>query len=193
MPRGTYPQGITAPCRFISAGYNLGGNAPPVPRVDRLPEGELQRTKTEGIRFVGHDSYFDPPLAATVVAEGFARWSPELRKEFDTNAHNGQIGQLLVKETDLLRIWETHLRPGERVPVHRHVLDYSWIALTGGRVRQHTSDGTTREITLVRGQDLHFHLSRGQYHLYDVKNIGDELLSFLTVEIKGGENEPLDL
>ncbi|AEM84460.1 hypothetical protein [Streptomyces violaceusniger] len=132
-------------------------------------------------------------LSSTVVAEAFARWSPELRKEFDNNAHNGWIGQSLVKETDSLRIWETSLQPGERIPVHRHVLDYFWIALTSGRARQHSGDGTTQEISYARGQSRHFRCPDGRYHLHDLKNIGDEVLSFLTIETKGGPNEPIQL
>ncbi|WP_102933392.1 hypothetical protein [Streptomyces malaysiensis] len=142
---------------------------------------------------MGHHSRSDLPLSSTVVAEGFARWSPELRKEFDNNADNGWIGQSLVQETDVLRIWETHLRPGERIPVHRHVLDYFWIALTGGRARQHSSDGTTHEISYARGQSRHFCCPEGRYHLHDLKNIGDDVLSFLTIETKGGPNEPIQL
>ncbi|MDJ1136988.1 hypothetical protein [Streptomyces iconiensis] len=142
---------------------------------------------------MGSDSCADLPLVGTVVAEDFARWSPELRKEFDSNAHNGWMGQSLVKETDSLRIWETHLQPEERIPVHRHVLDYFWIALTSGRARQHSGDGTTREITYVGGQTWHFRFTSGRYHLHDLKNIGDDVLSFLTVETKGGTNAPLRL
>nr|WP_180217919.1 hypothetical protein [Streptomyces albus] len=132
-------------------------------------------------------------MAATVVAEEFDRWSPELRKEFDRNAANGRIGRTLVKETDTFRIWETRLEPGARIPVHRHVLDYFWIALTSGRARQHVSDGTTREISYSRGQAQHFDFSDGAYHLHDLRNIGDEVLSFLVVETKGGANAPLPL
>lgn len=142
---------------------------------------------------MGHDFNSDLPLTSTVVAEGFARWSPELRKEFDHNAHNGRIGQSLLTETDALRVWQTDLQPGERVPVHRHVLDYFWIALTSGRARQHISDGSSREISYVRGHTQYFRVAEGRHHLHDIKNIGDEVLSFLTVETKGGANEPLRL
>ncbi|MEE4591244.1 hypothetical protein V2J94_04980 [Streptomyces sp. DSM 41524] len=142
---------------------------------------------------MGKDPRSDIPLSSTVVAEGYDRWSPQLHKEFDTNAHHGWIGQTLVKETDSLRIWETHLQPGERIPVHRHVLDYFWIALTNGRARQHSGDGTTHEISYARGQSRHFRCPAGRYHLHDLKNIGDDVLSFLTIETKGGPNEPIQL
>ncbi|MGW3570045.1 hypothetical protein ACWDSL_40310 [Streptomyces sp. NPDC000941] len=142
---------------------------------------------------VGSDSPSDSPLSSTVVAEGFDRWSPPLKKDFENNAQNGRVGQSLVKETDSLRIWETHLQPGERISVHRHVLPYHWIALTDGQARQHNSDGSTREISYVRGQTRYFSCAEGQYHLHDLKNIGDEVLSFLTIETKGGPNVPIQL
>ncbi|MGI5350634.1 hypothetical protein ACQEU8_21015 [Streptomyces sp. CA-250714] len=168
---------LRKPCRAISFGYSL-------------TQSEAQDDREDPI--VGSVSYSDLP-AGTIVAEEFARWSPQLLKEFDSNAHNGWIGQSLLSETDSLRVWETHLQPGERIPVHRHVLDYFWIALTSGQARQHTSDGTTREIAYTRGESHHFRFSCGQYHLYDVKNIGDDVLSFLIIEMKNGENEPLQL
>lgn len=140
-----------------------------------------------------HPAPSRPPLTSTVVAKNFDRWSPPLIKEFDDNVHNGCVGQTLLKETETLRVWETTLEPGERIPVHRHVLDYTWIALTDGRARQHASDGASREITYVRGQTLHFPLEAGRYHLHDLKNIGEDVLSFLVVETKGGVNEPIEL
>ncbi|MFD8379283.1 hypothetical protein ACFV2X_12230 [Streptomyces sp. NPDC059679] len=142
---------------------------------------------------MGSDSPSHSPLSSTVVAEGFDRWSPALKTDFDNNAHNGRVGQSLLKETDSLRIWETHLQPGERISVHRHVLPYHWIALTDGQARQHNSDGSTREISYVRGQTRYFDVAAERYHLHDLKNIGDEVLSFLTIETKGGPNEPIQL
>ncbi|MGW0904351.1 hypothetical protein [Streptomyces sp. NPDC002853] len=133
------------------------------------------------------------PLTSTVVAEGFDRWSPPLHKEFETNTQNGRVGQTLVKETESARVWETHLQPGERIPVHRHVLDYVWTALTDGLARQHASDGSSREISYVRGQTQHFSFTEESHHLHDLKNIGDSVLSFLVVEIKDGANKPLPL
>ncbi|MFJ2766663.1 cupin domain-containing protein [Streptomyces sp. NPDC087300] len=133
---------------------------------------------------MGHDSRPEPPFTSTVVAEGFDRWSPPLHKEFDANVRNDQLGQNLLKETGLVSVWETRLEPGERLPVHRHEQDYTWIALTDGHARQHSGDGASREITFVRGQTLHFRIDEGHHHLHDLKNIGDEPLSFLTVETK---------
>ncbi|MCN9241642.1 hypothetical protein NGF19_12700 [Streptomyces sp. RY43-2] len=127
-------------------------------------------------------------LVNKVVAEAFDRWSPQLHQEFDRNAHHDQCGQTLLHDTPELRIWQTHLAPGERLPVHRHERDYYWIALTPGQARQHESDGTSREITYERGTTRYFEFSEGQSRLHDVKNIGEDVLSFLIIETQGQGN-----
>ena len=86
------------------------------------------------------------PLAGTVIAENFAGWSAEIRQEFADNAHNHQVGSVLLSETDQVKVWSIRLAPGERVPAHRHVLNYFWTALTDGISLQHTDDGTTRRV-----------------------------------------------
>ncbi|WP_172381956.1 hypothetical protein [Streptomyces sp. MNP-20] len=133
------------------------------------------------------------PLVSTVVAEAFDRWSPPLHEDFEKNAHNGRVGSSLLAETASVRIWETRLGPGERIPVHRHVLDYVWIALTSGRARQHLGDGSSREIAYERGHTQRFRIAEGAFHLHDMRNIGEEVLSFLVIEEKDGPNEPLEL
>ncbi len=135
----------------------------------------------------------EPTLVSTVVAENFDRWSPPLHEDFEVNAHNGRVGRTLLSETDSVRVWETCLAPGERIPVHRHVLDYVWIALTSGRARQHLGDGSSREIAYERGHTQRFRVAEGGYHLHDMRNIGDEVLSFLVIETKGGANDPIEL
>jgi hypothetical protein len=35
--------------------------------------------------------------------------------------------------------------PAERIGFHRHVLDYFWTCVSGGRGRQHVHDGSTVE------------------------------------------------
>ena len=79
-------------------------------------------------------------LAGQVIAENFAGWSPEIRQEFADNAHNHQVGSVLLSETDEVKVWSIRLAPGERVPAHRHVLNYFWTALTDGISLQHIDD-----------------------------------------------------
>jgi oxalate decarboxylase/phosphoglucose isomerase-like protein (cupin superfamily) len=90
-------------------------------------------------------------------------------------------------------VWEIRLAPGQRWHAHRHVLDYFWTAVTPGRSRQHTFDGTTREVTYLAGQTRHFQFGPGEYLLHDIENIGDTDLVFSTVEHLDSANPPLPI
>ena len=85
------------------------------------------------------------------------RWPAKIRDEFEREAKNpnGCVGHKLISETDKVRVWRIHLRPGERVGFHRHVLNYFWSAATSGRGRQHFNDGETREYTYSAGETRH--------------------------------------
>ncbi len=133
----------------------------------------------------------DLPLAGTLVGTGFDGWSDELRAEFESHAHDGEVGSRLLSENSRVRVWEIRLAPGERWHVHRHVLDYFWTAVNAGRSRQHTSDGTTREVSYAAGETRHFTFGPGQYLLHDIENVGDTDLVFSTVEHLDSANAPL--
>ena len=42
------------------------------------------------------------------------------------NTHNGHVGEKLLSQTDKVRVWYILLAPGQRLPVHKHVLNYFW-------------------------------------------------------------------
>ncbi len=135
----------------------------------------------------------DQPLAGSVVAENFEGWPQEIRDDFRDNAFNGRVGGRLLSETSRARVWEIRLQPGERVGAHRHVLDYFWTAVNAGDSRQHTADGTTREVSYAPGETRFFAFGAGEYLLHDLENIGTTELVFTTVEFLDSANAPLDL
>ena len=135
----------------------------------------------------------DAPLAGTVVATDYEGWSDELRQEFETYAHDPHVGSRLLSENDRVRVWDIRLQPGERWHAHRHVLDYFWTAVNAGRSRQHTADGTTREVSYGASETRHFAFARGEYLLHDIENVGDDVLVFTTVEHLDSANPPLPL
>lgn len=135
----------------------------------------------------------DLPLAGTLIATDFEGWSDELKAEFDTHSHDGAVGSVLLAETPRARVWEIRLQPGERWHAHRHVLDYFWTAINAGTSRQHTFDGTTRDVSYAAGETRYFHFGRGEYLLHDIENVGTSDLIFTTVEHLDSENEPLPL
>jgi len=118
-------------------------------------------------------------------------WPAELVAEFKANSQNGCVGNVLVSETDDLRIWHLRLAPGARSNVHRHVNDYFWSSMTAGRARSYFEDGRVVEGDYFAGQTRHFSYGRGESMCHCVENIGETELLFATVEFINGPNAPL--
>src|SRR5690349_14973794 len=135
----------------------------------------------------------DAPLAGTLIGTDFEGWSDDLRAEFDTHSHDGYVGSRRLSQNGRVRVWEIRLAPGERWHAHRHVLDYFWTAVNAGRSRQHTSDGTTREVSYGAGETRHFSFAEGEFLLHDIENAGTEELVFTTVEHLNSANAALPL
>jgi hypothetical protein len=141
---------------------------------------------------VGEDGAVDGAVvpAGGVVARGYEGWPQALRAEFEANTQNYQVGGRLLSETDRLKVWEIRLKPGERLPAHKHVLDYFWTVMTAGDSEQHTDDGTTRRVSYEPGTTRHYTFGPGEYLLHDLNNIGSTDLIFLTVEHKRMPTDP---
>ncbi len=126
--------------------------------------------------------------------EGFDGWSTEIIQEFRRNEFNGRIGSTLTFENDSVRVWNITLRPGEKLPAHRHVLTYFWTALTPGRFLQRTYDGTTYESDYPAGLTHFYHVKRGEFALHNLENVGTTTMMFTAVELKNeSENAPLPI
>ena len=84
-------------------------------------------------------------LDKKAAAQDRGEWPVELKAEFERESrqNNGCVGSELLSETDKVRVWIIRLAPGERIGFHRHVLNYFWTSVNGGRGRQHLMDGTT--------------------------------------------------
>ena len=76
---------------------------------------------------------------------------------------------------------------------HRHVLDYFWTCVTGGRGRAHLMDGTTVEHSYAPGETRHETYATEQFKVHDLENIGDKELVFMTVEFLASANKPLPI
>jgi len=122
-------------------------------------------------------------------------WPPEIAAEFEREKNNPNpcVGNALVSESDRVRVWTIRLKPGERIGFHRHVLDYFWTAVTGGRGRQHVHDGTTVEYTYAPGETRHETYGHGQFKVHDLENLGDKEMVFMTIEFLQSANKPMPL
>jgi len=124
-----------------------------------------------------------------------SQWSAELQAEFERERSNPNpcVGNQLLSETERSRVWIIRLAPGERIGFHRHVLDYFWTSVNGGRGRQHVHDGTTVEYTYQPGETRHESYAAGEFKVHDLENLGDRDMIFMTVEFKDSANRPMPL
>lgn len=122
-------------------------------------------------------------------------WPAPIAAEFEQESKNPNpcVGNALVSETDRVRVWTIRLQPGERVGFHRHVLDYFWTSVSGGRGRQHVHDGTTVEYTYAPGETRHETYGLGEFKVHDLENIGDKEMVFMTIEFLQSANKPMAL
>lgn len=58
----------------------------------------------------------------------------------------GPVGQKIVVENELVRVWEVLLYPGEELPVHRHELPYLVVVLEGDKTALVNEDGTVQTL-----------------------------------------------
>ena len=117
----------------------------------------------------------------------------DLTQEFIDRADNGDVGDTLVSETDRVRVWHIHAKPGDRLKVHTHVLDYFWTIHAPGKARNHQPDGTYFDVEYQTGDTKHFTFESGERMTHSLENIGDTDLIFTTVEFKKSANDPLPI
>jgi mannose-6-phosphate isomerase-like protein (cupin superfamily) len=117
----------------------------------------------------------------------------DLTQEFLDRKDNGEVGNTLVSETERVRVWHIHAKPGERLKVHTHVLDYFWTIHAPGKARNHLADGTYVDVEYATGDTKHFTFEKGEKMTHSLENIGETDLIFTTVEFKNSANAPLSL
>ena len=131
---------------------------------------------------------------STDRAENLA-WPLAIAAEFERERqnNNGCVGSTLLSESDRVRVWIIRLAPGERIGFHRHVLDYFWTSVSGGRGRQHVHDGSTVEYTYQPGETRHETYGPDEFKVHDLENLGDKKMVFMTIEFLNSANKPLAL
>jgi beta-alanine degradation protein BauB len=122
-------------------------------------------------------------------------WPADIAAEFAHEAKNPNpcVGSTLLSETDRIRVWIIRLAPGERIGFHRHVLDYFWTCVSGGRARQYVHDGAVVEFTYQPGETRHETYGKGEFKVHDLANLSDHEIVFMTVEFKDSTNKPMTL
>lgn len=121
-------------------------------------------------------------MRTTINPEGnWSFWTDAQREELK-NPINAR-GDKIVFENESIRIWTIHLKPGGRLPFHKHEIPYFWTALAAGTSRSYYNDGSVIDSHYEQGSTRYFpDLSHENYFIHDLKNTGETTLIFTTVE-----------
>lgn len=131
--------------------------------------------------------------ASAIAVEAPEAWPDEFKAEFATGQFSGCVGTTLLSENERVRVWEVRLAPGQRLPFHRHVLDYFWTATTDGQGLTHYHDGRVGHPVYKAGDTGHMRFSEGEFMIHDMRNVGTSDFVFTTVEFLDSANASLDV
>ena len=96
------------------------------------------------------------------------------------NIQLGPIGDKIIFENEMIRVWSFSVAPGGIKRMHRHDLPYLIVPMTGGRVELTTIEGNVRYGDDVKGAA--FFLDAGETH--QLRNLGDYTYENVLVELK---------
>lgn len=122
-------------------------------------------------------------------AGSFKHWDAELLLCLQQNNITTNVGQTLMFENDLLKVWKINLLPNESLPFHKHTTNYNWTVLTNGSATSHYETGRIVSLEYLKG-DLSFydHDKKGDF-VHNLKNTGENILEFVTVEYKSSQHK----
>jgi beta-alanine degradation protein BauB len=92
----------------------------------------------------------------------------------------GEVGQKIIFENEMIRVWEIVLESGERQPLHRHDHPYVVIAIEGSHNVIETASGERREVEETAGGVVF----RQPGEVHTLTNVGDGRYVNRLVELK---------
>jgi quercetin dioxygenase-like cupin family protein len=94
------------------------------------------------------------------------------------------IGNRILFENDLVRVWELAVEPGKSKGWHRHELPYVIVPLTDGHIEIESADGR-----VIRPEDKAGKaIWRDPGEVHDLRNRGEATYKNVLVEIKEQRN-----
>jgi quercetin dioxygenase-like cupin family protein len=95
----------------------------------------------------------------------------------------GPIGSRVLFENDAVRVWAVEVEPGGKQPMHRHLLPYVIVPLTGGEIEILSADGTIRRPMETIGAAMW----REPGEVHELRNVGAAHYRNVLVELKTKE------
>lgn len=113
----------------------------------------------------------------------FDTWKPALLKESRKKEITDSLGQKLLYENDILRVWEVVLFPGERLPFRKISANYNFTSVSEGLAISRCANGKISLVRIRKGDSMCIK-HEGNASIYDFENIGENILFLHAMEFK---------
>ena len=113
----------------------------------------------------------------------FDSWEPIKLDELRKLKLDSSLRSNLVFENQSIRLWSFSLQPHDRLPFRKHAYTLSWTCPSGGLAISRNSNGKITLLKLDYG-DTGFHEPDMDSAIFDLENIGEEVLEITMIEHK---------
>jgi beta-alanine degradation protein BauB len=112
-------------------------------------------------------------------------WSDKQKNELAASKDNTNVGEEVVFENDIIKVWAIYLAAGKSLPFHKHNKKYLWTALSEGKSISYYDNGSVKETTYKMNDTAYYNdLSDTNFFIHNLINTGDTTLIFSTIEFK---------
>ena len=108
------------------------------------------------------------------------------QSQADSKLVLGPIGNRILFENDVVRVWALEVEPGRNKGLHRHDLPYVIVPLTAGRIEIESIDGTVYRPDETVGDAIW----RDAGEVHDLRNLGDTTYRNVLIELKAASKTP---
>ncbi|MGJ8684229.1 MAG: hypothetical protein ACSHWW_06380 [Nonlabens sp.] len=112
----------------------------------------------------------------------FENWTRTKLLQLKEEIVTTQVGEQLLFEDHMIKVWSIELAPGKRLPFHKHTTNYNWTCLTAGSATSHYETGRIVAINYVKGDESYYDFDSKGAFIHDLENTGTQTLQFITVE-----------
>ncbi len=105
----------------------------------------------------------------------YKSWQPCLLDELKKEKPSKTLDKNLLFENEAIRIWNIVLLPSERIPFIQLNSNFSLVSMTNSMVITRSSDGRMVLHHIEKQESIFISLENSEV-LYDIENVGEELL-----------------
>ena len=115
--------------------------------------------------------------------DDFSKWEDKYIKELQFLEFNESLGNMLLFEDNMIKLWNLKLEAGQRMPFLRHNKNYSWISETDAILKSRFGNGRISLIRVSQGDTDYFE-NANKSCINDLENLGEGPALFKILEYK---------